>query len=291
MRASPEADILVISYPKSGRTWLRVLLGKALCLQYGLTADSILDTLAITAAAGLPRADFSHDGTDLHDALDHAALSEDKGAYRHRKVIFLARDVRDVLVSSYFEATKRADLFDANKRSLFEGTLSEFVRSPIFGVRKVAVFYDIWARNRAVPKDFLLVHYEQLRVAPGELLQRVLRFIGADDVARSHIAEATSFGSFANMRRLEKADMFDDPRLRPGDPSDPESYKVRRGVVGGYIDYLASDDIVHVERELACRAWPLAARSSSSTARRSSQPVTPCVSGPLATASPRRKAR
>src|SRR5262245_38531342 len=102
MRSSPDADILVVSYPKSGRTWLRVVRGKALCLQYGLTAHSILDTPAITAAAGLPRADFSHDGTDLHDALDHAALSEDKSAYRHRKVIFLARDARDVLVSSYF---------------------------------------------------------------------------------------------------------------------------------------------------------------------------------------------
>ena len=259
--ASPRLDVVVISYPKSGRTWLRVLLGKALCLHYGLGTESLLDTPALTAAAGISRTDFSHDGTDPHDGLDYASLSEDKGAYRDKKVIFLARDVRDILVSSYFEATRRSFLFDANGRSLFGGTLSEFVRSPVFGARKVAAFYDIWARRQTVPKDFLLISYEQLHAAPGELMLKALRFIGAAEIAQNHIAEAASFANFENMRRLEQSNLFDDPRLQSGDPSDPESYKVRRGVVGGYVDYLVREDIAHIERELGLRGFPFTQRT------------------------------
>ena len=54
--------------------------------------------------------------------------------------------------------------------------------------------------------------------------------------------EALDFSRFENMQRLEAAGAFDSKILRPGDVRDPESFKVRRGKVGGYRDYLSAED-------------------------------------------------
>ena len=250
-------DVHIISYPKSGRTWLRVLIGKALCLQAGLGARLLLDTPALTSAAGALRTDFDHDGTSLREPVHYASLSDDKRAYGHKKVIFLARDVRDVLVSSYYEVTRRSFVFE-EAPCHFDGSLAEFVRSPFFGARKVAAFYEIWSKNRTVPKEFLLVRYEQLHAAPAEVLADVLRFIGARAAAQRHVAAAVDYARFENMRALEGADAFDDPRLRPGNAGDPDSFKVRRGRVGAYLDYLSGADLAYIDEELRRRGFPFA---------------------------------
>ncbi len=250
-----EPDVHIVSYPKSGRTWLRVLLGRALSLQAGLGLDALLDTPAVTTAAGALRTDFDHDGTNLREPVGYTALSEDKRAYRDKKVVFLARDVRDVLVSSYYEATRRSLVFERHP-CWFGGTMAELVRSPVFGARKVAAFYEIWSRSRSVPQDFLLIRYEHLHVAPEEALASVLRFIGAGAVEQQHLAAAVGYASFESMRELERTNAFGDPRLRPGDVSDTDSYKVRRGAVGGYVDYLSDADVAYVDRELRRRGSP-----------------------------------
>ncbi len=260
-RAAPKPDVYVISYPKSGRTWLRVLLGKALCTQARKPDRLLLDTPTLSAAAGALRTDFDHDGSDLWDQSDYRSLSEDKQAYRDKRVILLARDAPDVLVSGYFEVTRRSLVFE-HPPCQFDGTLAEFVRSPVFGARKVAAFYDIWSRSTTVPKQFLLIHYEDLHAGGEDVLADVLRFIGAE-VNRRDIAEAVAYAGFENMRELERADAFNDPRLRPGDVADPDSYKARRGVTGGYVDYLSGSDVAYIAAEFEKRGFPfcrLAAR-------------------------------
>ena len=57
------ARVAIVSFPKSGRTWLRLLIGRALCERYGLPESQILDTFALTRAAGILPTVFSHDGT------------------------------------------------------------------------------------------------------------------------------------------------------------------------------------------------------------------------------------
>jgi hypothetical protein len=39
-------------------------------------------------------------------------------------------------------------------------------------------------------------------------------------------------------------------KLKPGDKNDPESYKTRRGKVGGYIDYLSSEEIEYLNQKM-----------------------------------------
>ncbi len=44
------------------------------------------------------------------------------------------------------------------------------------------------------------------------------------------------------MQKLENAGAFDSKILRAGDTQDPESFKVRRGKIGGFEDYLSPED-------------------------------------------------
>ena len=39
--------------------------------------------------------------------------------------------------------------------------------------------------------------------------------------------------------------------LQPGDVNDPESYKVRRGKIGGYVDYLDPSDVEYADQAMS----------------------------------------
>jgi hypothetical protein len=62
--------------------------------------------------------------------------------------------------------------------------------------------------------------------------------------------EALEFSRFENMQKLEAAGAFDSNILHPGDVRDPESFKVRRGKVGGYREYLSFGDQKYAADEL-----------------------------------------
>ena len=126
-----EADTYVLSYPKSGRTWMRALLGKALVDHYHLSSGRLLELEEVTRLAGLPVATFYHDGSAMLDGLSWRDLRSDKSEYRDKRVLLLGRDVRDTLVSAYFHATRRL--------GIYEGTISSFIRDERYGADKVIV--------------------------------------------------------------------------------------------------------------------------------------------------------
>jgi hypothetical protein len=45
--------------------------------------------------------------------------------------------------------------------------------------------------------------------------------------------------------------MFNSAGLSRADPDDPESFRVRRGIVGGYKDYLSAEQVLDLDREIA----------------------------------------
>ena len=53
------------------------------------------------------------------------------------------------------------------------------------------------------------------------------------------------------MKAAEAAGESGDSRLRPGDPARPNSFKVRRGRVGGYRDDLGPESIAYVDAAVA----------------------------------------
>lgn len=77
--------IYIISYPKTGRTWLRVLIGKSLCEIYNLPDEEIINTSSKSVTAGMPHTVYSHDGSAMIDKKPYHVLTSDKSYYRDKK--------------------------------------------------------------------------------------------------------------------------------------------------------------------------------------------------------------
>jgi len=256
--ADADFDAYLVSFPKSGRTWLTVALGRALQQHFGLAGTNPLELREM----GRLRTDVPHIRI-LHEDRPHRKRPEElatsKEQFRGSKVMFLARDPRDVVVSYYFQRAKREParriLFFQRKRrethAPFTGTLSEFLSVPVGGFDTLLRYYNIWAENRTVPAQFLLVRYEDMHAEPARELRKVLAFLGLKAVRDEVIADAVQYSSFDNMRKLEQRDALGSFKLRPADVNDADSYKVRRGKIGGYVDYLAPEEIEMLNGKMA----------------------------------------
>jgi hypothetical protein len=53
------------------------------------------------------------------------------------------------------------------------------------------------------------------------------------------------------MQKMEAAGTFDSKILQPRDMHDPESFNVRRGKIGGYVDYLRASDIEYANEAMS----------------------------------------
>jgi len=242
------ADVALLSFPKAGRTWLRALLVRALAEHFGVTPAGPLDLRSLAARdVRIPRIRLKHD--DAPQLKTAAELVSEKDEYRDVRVVLLVRDPRDLVVSTYFQMTRR--------EGRYRGDLASFLRCPRGSLTTILEFFNIWARNTTVPRDFRLIRYEDLHRDPVRELRGVLEFAGLRGVAPAVLESAVSYASFENLHRLEAGGEIDTGRLRPGDPSDLESFKTRRGIIGGFRDYLNAEQIAWLDRRIAAELDPL----------------------------------
>lgn len=194
----------------------------------------------ITKSLSLNPIILTHDQSSWTEELHKFnELPLNKEQFIGKKVIFLIRDIKDTLVSSYFAAYKRD-----NK---FSGTISEFIRSDFFGIKKILMFYKKWDKTKKITKDFLLLSYEGLYRDPFTILKITLKFLGFKRINNNFIEKAVEFSSFDKMKKMEKTDYFHIQILRSGYINDNESFKVRKGIIGGYTEYLSEEDIKYID--------------------------------------------
>lgn len=244
------ADAFILSFPKCGRTWLRVMLGKAISLHHNINIPDVgeLDQFN-TANPQIPRIRFKHDDNPHFKTPSELVLK--KNEYTDRKVILLTRDVRDTVISMYFQITKR------ELRYRFEGELADFLKYDRGSVASIIAFYNIWATQQHAPKDFLLMRYEDLHTDAEGQLKTLLQFLGFKDISDEHVSQAVQFASFDNMRKMETDPNSNIGRLSGGDPNDPNSLKTRQGKVGGYTQYLTPEQITWLDQQIADQLNPI----------------------------------
>ena len=253
-KLDPKVKVYVISHPKCGRTWLRMLIGKVLCDKFNLDEKYILNTIKLTLNAGVTTINWIHDGSHSWTPGSRTGslfvkFVTDKSIFKNKKVIFLCRNPKDVIVSSYFHVTRRDN-------KTFKGNISDFIRSREHGIKKIITFYNIWYHNKNIPEDFLLIKYEDLQNNTQEVLQATLDFIGIDEITDELIENAVNFCSFKNMKKMEREKTLPNKIMHPGNLKDNESYKVRKGKIGGYVEYLQQEDIEYIDRVIAKMGCP-----------------------------------
>ncbi|MBW2094695.1 MAG: sulfotransferase domain-containing protein [Deltaproteobacteria bacterium] len=237
-------DGFLVSFPKCGRTWVRLMLGKAFATHFELDVSSaaLLDIEHLSLKRrGIPRIHVTHDKANIR--LPHE-LKMNRTKYRGKKVIFLVRDPRDVIVSHYFQVTRR------RRNKYFSGDMSTFIHHEHYGIERILRFMNIWYHQQNVPSGFLLVRYEDLKASPHNELKKIVTFLGLSGVREKTLRDAVEFTHFENMKKMERDGVLHSRKLQPRDLDDPETYKVRKGLVGGYRAYLSEDDIVYLNRKI-----------------------------------------
>lgn len=242
-------DAIVVSIPKSGRTWVRTFL----CAYYCKRARKPF-TLEPEKydLPDIPRVIYTHDlfeqrtKADLWDRVRGKYLVP-ASELRRARIILLARDPRDAFVSHYVQLVRRsAD----TPNELKQKSLSEVLRDEAFGIEAIVETMNRWLKEFGRRKNFLLVTYETLRAEPDKTFRTLLADLGEAAPEAEAFAHALAFSDFENMKKLEAAGAFDSKILKPGDVTDPESFKVRRGKIGGYREYLSEEDQRYAEAAL-----------------------------------------
>lgn len=229
-------EVYFLSFPKAGRTWITTLISRVLQKKHGFSEKCALKLEELSKIISeLPRIRIMHDDNPHLKSSEH--IMKDKNRFRDKKVILLIRDPRDIIVSLYFHQSRRKG------RSNYRGSIRDFIFKYKGGFNSLITYYNVWASNRHIPRKFLVLKYEDFKLDAEKSLRKLIRFIGIKKINNKEIIEAIEFASFDNMHKMEAENKFRVKRLRPGKVSDPESYKVRKGIVGGYKDYLSKKDI------------------------------------------------
>jgi len=243
-------DAVVISIPNSGRTWVRTFLCAYFCARYEHPFSLHFETYHDLR---IPRIIYTHDlyehytKTRWWERVRGKFLVPPSGVKR-AKIILLARDPRDAFVSHYIEMTRRtAETADQLKSR----AVGDVLRDPTFGIALIIRTMNEWLKEFALRPDFILVRYEDLHLNPKEQFRRVLTALGETQPQARHFENAMEFSRFDNMRKMEASLEYDRQILQPGDVNDPESYKVRRGKIGGYVDYLDPSDVEYADEAMS----------------------------------------
>jgi hypothetical protein len=255
-----EADVVLVSWAKSGRTWLRLMLSRFYQQRYALPAGSFLefDNLHRRNPA-IPRVFFTH-GNYLRN---YTGNWDSKCDFHGKRIVLLVRDPRDVAVSQYFQwahrmrpRKKRLNDYPAHGSDI---SLFEFVARHDAGLTRIIEFFNLWAQELSHLESALVLRYEDMRREPEATLGRALAFMGAP-AEDAELRDAVEYAAFENMRRLEQGGTnagASGRRLVPGRRGDPNSYKVRRAKVGGYRDYFDPSEQAEIDGRVARELTPI----------------------------------
>jgi hypothetical protein len=225
-------DLFLVEFPKSGVTWLTFLVAN-------VNAQLNRDPRAVTFF------NINDFVPDVQSVRYVGPVRPPLPGYRcfkshspyvapYRKVVYLVRDPRNVMVSywSFLQGL-----------GWWQGTMEQLVMNRKYGIRAWTEHVNGWLRGIDASASFTLLRYEDLTANTPAELTRLYALLGVP-VTPEIIATAIERSSIDSMRELEKSFSAGHPALRGLE-------FVRRQPLGGARTPLSSAARDLIEREAA----------------------------------------
>ena len=215
----------LVSFPKSGRTWIRYA----------------------CAVAGV-ELKFTHAGHPTHLQELCKPWVGIPPELEHEPVIFMHRNPLDTCVSLYHQLLHK-DLIPNRKtwrwmeernKPLPPLDINKFVTHKHYGIRLICQFNRGWLKHIQNVDGAYVLSYERLKAEPDRTFNELFKVMGHPKVNGTHIARDTTFIKMRNIQNSGQGDIW---RMRKSVKGNEESAKVRKGKVRGYVDYLTPDTI------------------------------------------------
>ena len=245
-------DVFLTSYPRSGNTWMRFLVGNLMHQNEPMTflnLERLLPDMYIHSDREMrnmprPRVIKSHECFDP----------------RYKRIVYIVRDPRDVAVSNYYWELKKGSFPDGFPMQDFVPRWMASQYWPRLGCWGDHV--ASWLSTRRNHSDFVLIRYEDLMADTPRELARVARLLHLDS-SPDRLGRAIDLSSADRMRKLENKEggkWLQTKYTRQDAPF------VRKAASGGWKAVLPNESVALIEatwqdlmNELGYEAitWPL----------------------------------
>lgn len=232
-------DVFLVSYPRSGNTWTRFLLGNLIHPNDPITFSNI--------ESRIPEIYFNRDRFLRQLPRPRVLKSHECFQPQYPRVIYIVRDPRDVVISSYHHNVKARNIPDDYPMSSFVPAFIAGMFDPKFGSWRDNVLS--WTALRKENPNFLILRYEDMKADPASALARVVAFLERCsfrkiDSSADALQRAIELSSLERMRFLEKQEASRWV-LTKGTRADKPF--VRSATSGGWKSQLGAESIAAIE--------------------------------------------
>lgn len=189
-------DVFLVSYPKSGNTWLRFLIANAIKVHYQV--DQEVNFFSILSIIPEVRSSKNIGQVGPFGRMDIPRIIKSHSAYNpyFDRVILLVRDPRYVMLSHYYYLINIKQLSSSTK-------ISEFIRSQKYGVENWKNHTQSWCFNQMnngqITKTF---RYEDFLNNPNHNLLSIMECFGIN-LTQESVEQALFLSSKERMKDLE----------------------------------------------------------------------------------------
>jgi hypothetical protein len=226
-------DTFLVSFPRSGNTWTRFLVCNLINPDHPVNFAEL--------ESRIPEIYFVPDRELRNFPRPRVIKSHECFDPRYRKIIYIVRDPRDVLISYYEFQLKRRVINDECSLEQFLPRFLESAVEPKLGSWRDHVVS--WVATRGGHKNFLLLRYEEMLGNTQQEAAKIASFLGLDSNSE-RIARAVELSSADRMRKLEKEQAGQWSATRKTRQDKPF---VRKAISGDWKSRLSENCVAQIE--------------------------------------------